>query len=230
MMRFGLLVIVVLAIAILPAQGEEHAPPPSKQKIKALVDRLVSPNPKPITEEEDPRVAPDLRLPPGFDREKQAPVLQAHSELGKLGIQAFPILIERWEDKRYSLTTSNAWSGFYRNRAVGKVCQTIIFDQLQPYGCVQENDRFGGQPKPPCPRYPEMILFSQEAAKQWWEKHKDKNLNQMQLEALDWVIAEEAKDPKKFSDEERQYLKKLRQELKTGGKPLPPGNYLGSAT
>ena len=83
MMRFGLLVIVVLAIAILPAQGEEHAPPPSKQKIKALVDRLVSPNPKPITEEEDPRVAPDLRLPPGFDREKQAPVLQAALGVGE---------------------------------------------------------------------------------------------------------------------------------------------------
>ena len=98
MMRFGLLVIVVLAIAILPAQGEEHSPPPSKQKIKALVDRLVSPNPKPITEEEDPRVAPDLRLPPGFDREKQRGAPSAGSELGKLGIQAFPILIERWED------------------------------------------------------------------------------------------------------------------------------------
>ena len=90
MMRFGLLVIVVLAIAILPAQGEEHAPPPSKQKIKALVDRLVSPNPKPITEEEDPRVAPDLRLPPGFDREKQAPVLQGARSWGNLEFRRFP--------------------------------------------------------------------------------------------------------------------------------------------
>jgi hypothetical protein len=46
----------------------------------------------------------------------------------------------------------------------------------------------------------------------------------MQCEALDWVIAEEAKRPKDFTDKEREGLQRVRKQLE-GGKPLPAGNY-----
>ena len=224
MRRCGLLVIAVLVGAAAPSHGGKHAPAQPEQKIKDLIDQLVSPNPKPITAEEDHNVGPHYRLPPGFDREKQKPVSQAHEELEKLGTRAFPFLIDRWGDKRYSFTTSNELSGWCRNQTVGKVCQTIIYGQLQPYGYWQA---IGRDPRGTAfrPRYPETFLSSKEAAKQWWEKRKEKRLDEMQLEVLDWVIAEEAKHARKFSDKERQYLKKVRQTLSTSGKPLPPGSY-----
>jgi hypothetical protein len=45
----------------------------------------------------------------------------------------------------------------------------------------------------------------------------------MQLEVLDWVIADEAKRPDAFSDKEKQYLQDLRTGLVKGGNSLPPG-------
>ena len=44
----------------------------------------------------------------------------------------------------------------------------------------------------------------------------------MQLEVLDWLIGEEAKRPRNFSDAERRELQALRKKLVQGGKPLPP--------
>jgi len=67
------------------------------------------------------------------------------------------------------------------------------------------------------------FLNSQKAARKWWEENKDKTLAQMQLEVLDWVIAEEAKRPGDFTDAERRELQDLRKKLEKGGKSLPPG-------
>jgi hypothetical protein len=64
-------------------------------------------------------------------------------------------------------------------------------------------------------------LSSKDAAKNWLEKRKDKPLGQLQLEVLDWVIAEEAKQPSKYSDEERSHLREIRKNLEGGQKPLP---------
>jgi hypothetical protein len=52
----------------------------------------------------------------------------------------------------------------------------------------------------------------------------------MQLNALDWVIAEEAKRPRDFKNEEIKHLQRVRKELLQSGKPLPvqaPGSYEG---
>jgi hypothetical protein len=195
--------------------------PPTEKQIKALIDQLVSPNPKPRINK---MRAPSIDLPPGFDRKKQDKVHLARSKLVKLGPLAFPYLIESQNDERYSLTTCDDLSGWFNNESVGYVCRTIIFGQLQPYGYWPE---VGGDPrgKPHRPSYPGHFLKSQEAEKAWWEKNKEKTLCQMQLEALSWVIAEEAKRPGDFTDEEKQYLQKLRKKLVEGGKPLPAGNY-----
>jgi len=206
------------------AHSGRKTPPTSDKTIKALIEQLASPNPKPITGDEEPKVGPDYRLPPGFNHEKQVPVREARSALRILGSQAFPMLIERWDDKRYSLTVANGLSGWCRNQTVGKVCQTIIYDHIQPYGYWQSIGR-DPRGKPLRPRYPEEFISSQETARIWWEKHKDKTLQQMQLEVLDWIIAEEAKQPKKYVDRERQYLQQVHQKLIEGKNPLPPGNY-----
>jgi hypothetical protein len=199
--------------------------PPTEKEIKALIDQLASPNPKPIINK---RGAPSIDLPPGFDRKKQDKVHLARSKLVELGTLAFPSLIESDKDERYSLTTSNGLSGWFYNESVGRVCRTIIFDQLQPYGYWQA---VGGDPRgnPHRPSYPGNFLKSQEAAKAWWEKNKEKSLYQMQLETLNWVIAEEAKRPGDFTDKEKQCLQKLRKKLVGAGKPLPAGSYYANA-
>ena len=198
---------------------------PTEQEIKALLDKLVSPNPKPITDEDrDKHMAPD-RQSPALDEKKQGEVRRARIELRKLGSDTFQFLIDRWKDDRYSLTVENMLSGYSRNQSVGRVCQTILYDQIQPYGYWQSSGGPDPRSKPMRPCYPEKFLSSQEAARQWWKKHKAKPLDQIQLEVLDWVIAEEGKSPKKFSNKEKSNLQQIRRKLLTGGKPLPPGNY-----
>jgi hypothetical protein len=206
------------------AKDDSKKAPPTEKEIKALIDQLASPNPKPIINKSG---APSINLPPGFDRKKQDKVHLARSKLVELGHLAFPALIESWNDERYSLTTCNSLSDWFYNESVGHVCQTIIFDQLRPYGYWQETD---GDPrdKPHRPSYPGRFLDSQKEAKSWWEKNKEMALYQMQVEALNWVIAEEAKHLGDFTDGEKRYLQKLRTELVQGGKPLPAGDYYAS--
>jgi hypothetical protein len=171
-------------------------------------------------------------LPRDFDRVKQQQVDRAISKLLRLGPQAFPFLIERWGDDRYCLTASDGISGAFLHKTVGQICQAIIFAQLQPYGHWPAGypDPERNRRPPHRPRYPDRFLGSQESARQWWQKNKNKTLYQMQLEALDWVIAEEAKRPGDFKDEERKHLQQLRKKLVQGDKPLSVqgvGNYDG---
>jgi hypothetical protein len=196
----------------------------TEQEIKTMVDNLVSPNPKPITGDDDPKEAPEYRLPTGFDKEKQKLVRKAVDDLTGLGIRAFPFLIDRWADGRYCLTISEGLNGYCRNQTVGKTCQMIIFGQIQPYGYWYGIDSVGLKLLW-RPSYPNHFLASKEDAKKWYEQHKSKTLFEIQLEALDWVIAEEAKDSKKYPEKEREFLQKLRNDLVQNKKPITRGSY-----
>src|SRR5262249_52744287 len=172
---------------------------PSDREIKALVAQLVSPNPKPIIGDGKERAALHFRLPKEFDRKKQKYVVDAWGKLRQLGPRAFPFLIEQWENDKYCLTVQHGLSSACYNLTVGEVCQRIVADQLQPYSFWPKVDD-DPRGKPKRPSYPLTQLRTKKAAEQWWAKHKDKTLYQMQLEALDWVIAEEAKRPRDFTD------------------------------
>lgn len=214
----------ILILSSVQAFAEEEKKPATKQEIETLVARLISPNPKPITGDDDKSVAPDYRLPPGFDKAKQLPVLQARVDLAELGLQAFPYLIDKWDDKQHCITMFHSLSEYSHNVTVGFVCQKILFDQLQPYSIWprSEDDPRG---KPKRPSYPSAHLRNQREAREWWEKHKTKTMFEIQLEVLDWVIAEEAKRPADYSDEEREFVKMIREELLRRRVPMPPGNY-----
>jgi hypothetical protein len=205
--------------------SEENKPPLSEREIRTLIDRLVSPYPK-----------PQDGLPPGFGQDKQKAVREAVYEtctkLNALGKEAFPYLIERWEDKQYCLTVSNApFPGCHHNLTVGDVCQRLIYGQVQPSGCRQvygpslSTSAIYQPPTAPSlrPVYPVVFLPSKEKARQWWEKNKGKRLQEIQLEVLDWIIAEEAKQPKEVSDLERQELQTTRRKLASSEKPLSSG-------
>jgi hypothetical protein len=212
---------VVAALLVSPASwvcAGEKPKALSDQEIKALVAQLVSPNRGPIIRDTT------FRFSKGFDRNKQEKVADAWGKLRHLGPRAFPFLMERWGDDVYCLTVSHGLSGACYNLTVGQVCQRIVCDQLQPYSFwpkVDDDPR--GNPKRPS--YPLEFLRSKKSAERWWAKNKDKSLYQMQLDALDWVIAEEAKRPRDFTDKERQYLQKIRNKLVKDGKALPPGSH-----
>jgi hypothetical protein len=211
-----------------PADGGAKPQPPSAKEIKALIDQLVSPNRKPDVREGDSAAR---GLPRDFDRKKQQQVDRAISKLRQLGPRAFPFLIKRWGDERYCLTAEDSISGAFLHKTVGQVCRAIIFDQLQPYGTWPKGYSPDHTRRPPRrPGYPGTFLGSPESAKKWWKKNKDKALDQMQLDALDWIIAEEAKRSGDFKDEERKELRRIRKQLVESGKPLPGGkvgNYDG---
>lgn len=174
--------------------------------------------------DEDGSVGRRYKTPDGFDAAKQQQVYDAEARLKRPGAAAFPYLIERWHDERYSLTTENGLSGACHNQSVGEVCRTIFFDQLQPYGYWQ---RSGGDPRrrPLRPSYPDAFLTSADDAKRWWQTNKDKSLLAMQVMVVDWIIAEEAKKPSDFTDGDRAYLAKFRADLIESHKPVTWGNY-----
>jgi hypothetical protein len=216
MMHWGSLVVGLVLSQATPAPGG-GGPPPSAKEIKALIDELVSPNPAPDTAKlQASEAKPDGGFPPGYDHKKQEQVHRARSKLLQLGPRAIPFLIERWRDDRYCMTVEEAE---YINQSVGAICRSIISLELQPYGCAPKGH---GDPrgKPWRPSYPGRFLGAQESARRWWTKNKDRTLYEMQLEALDWVIAEEAKRPRDFKDEERMELERLRKELVQRGKPF----------
>jgi hypothetical protein len=214
-----------LVVGVVLSQGTPACPGEKRQsrtadEIKALIEGLISPNAAPDTAKlKASEGRADGGFPRDFDHKKQKQVHRACAKLTELGPQAFPFLIERREDKRYCTTTEIAE---YVNESVGAICRQIIDNQLQPYGHFQMGyeDPRG---KPMRPDYAWTFLKSQNVARQWWEKHKDKTLAQMQREVLDWVIAEEAKRQGDFTDEERRELAGLRRKLGQGGKPLPAG-------
>jgi hypothetical protein len=220
MLRWGWLLVGFVLSQATPASWGEKPQPPTATEIKKLIDGLVSPNPAPDPDKlKASETKADGGFPRDFDHTKQQQVHRTCRKLTALGPQAFPFLIQRWEDKRYCLTTEIA---AYQNWSVGQICRWIIDGQLQPYGHFQA---VCGDPrrKPPRPVYVGTFLGSQKAARQWWEKKKDKTLSQIQLEVLDWVIAAESKRRGDSTKQERRYLWDLRKKLVKGGKPLPPG-------
>ena len=155
----------------------------------------------------------------GYDKKTQEDVLRAHSELHDLGPSAFPYLFEHFADERYSLTADRGSA--YDNFTVGDVCYDIVADQLQPYGVLTEGEGADARRRPSRPDYPRHIrLRDLKTAQTWWELHKKMTLREIQMEALQWVIDEEAKAPTRYSDSERRWLAETLESLRKSDKPL----------
>jgi hypothetical protein len=58
---------------------------------------------------------------------------------------------------------------------------------------------------------------------EWWKTHRTKTLRDLQIEALEWTIAEEEKRPKDYSVEERSELRQMLKELRQSKEALKPG-------
>ncbi len=204
--------IVLTMLALTAFAGDKS--PPTEREITALIEQLVSPNVVTPTDDCWPE------HPPNYDREAQKRVLAAMQELRAMGLPAFPHLLARIDDKRYCLTEDAASCEFAFS--VGTICYRTVDTHLQPYGPHTKGE---GDPRERASR-PNYIrqqkLTTPKVFQTWWKVSKDKTMRDVQIEVLEWTIAEEERRPKDFSVEERKYLKGVLIGLRKSDKALPP--------
>ena len=103
---------------------------------------------------------------------------------------------------------------------VGHVCLDMVSDYLQPLGTLARQAPGQRSSKPvsrPC--YADHWLGDQQSAKKWWASHKDMKLAELQVEVLEWIIAEEAKTPGDYPDIEGVFLMECLSTIRSTGKP-----------
>ena len=220
--------VITLAVLILgwtkvAMPAADGAAEPSPKEIAALVERLASSNQRPAAYPEVHR-SPEAVYPQGYDRAAQKIVWQAYRDLRRLGPLAFPELLEHLDDHRYSLTgdTGNVET----NLEVGFLCRWLLQQQICPFSSVVVGEGYTTGtlaygtlvvgPKGEAPERPDYLshlLRDRAEARAWALEHRSYSLRDLQEEALEWMIAEEATDPKTYDREERTALRSLLREL-----------------
>jgi len=206
------LLIALLSAACYGADDETV----TDEQIEALVNDLVSPNQPPRTG------GVYARFPAGYDREAQKRVRRAFHKLRELAPRSFPFLFDHFDDKRYSLTEDSGDTD--KNYTVGQLCRDILASHLQPdvWGHKEGGTSFRRRPSEPD-YLAHYKLFQPEHARKWWAGRKDKWLRELQLEVLEWILAEETASPETYSDAQRERTKKCLDELRESKSPLKPG-------
>jgi hypothetical protein len=191
--------------------------------VKALIEQLASRNERPraYPESDD---SPEAEYPKNYNKAAQKQVWIAYHKLENLGPKAYPQLIEHLDDKRYSLTVDTG--KVESNINVGFLCRWIIEHQASPFYAIVAGDGYttgkaawdnliiGPRGEAPWrPNYARFLFSDRERARKWATKSQTYTLRHIQHEALEWMIAEEAKDTKTFDLEERTSLKSLLREL-----------------
>ena len=211
----GQLIWTAMFAAACHSGGLNRAEAKEPVKIDRLVRELASPN-KPALIEDG-----TASYPPGYDKKAQGRVRSAFHQLLDLGLPTFPHLLKHLDDKRYSVTEEDTIEGDWHNYSVGDLCYLVFSSHLQPYGDYYALGKGDPRERPRRPSYFEHCHLSDPvAAKKWWRARKDKTLVELQIEALKWVIAEEAKRPKDYSDRERKYLARALNDMRATGRPL----------
>ena len=186
----------------------------TKETVDALVEQLASKNPTP--QEVDGGTAD---YPPNYDKKLQKPIYETYRKLNVLGVKAFPHLIDHFDDRRYALTADGGSMDI--NFSVGELCYYIVELQIQPdkgWTVGKGDPRFRAF----RPHFPKHIkLRDKESAMKWWEQNKTRSLAEIQILVTEWAIAEEAKRPTEYTDEERKALQKSLDDLRRTDKPIP---------
>ncbi|MCY2987152.1 MAG: hypothetical protein NTY19_04690 [Planctomycetota bacterium] len=169
------------------------------KKIETLIDKLASENDRPQAVR-DKTGRRTTVFPSGWSEEKQDAVFRAADELVKMGVRAFPQLIEHFDDDRYSYSHEalNAAPGdrVYYNENVGRHCRKIVREQLHKYEIWGEPlSGFGPT------RWGPPGFDNNDAARRWWEQNKDKPLWRLQADALQWAIDVETEYREQKHDE-----------------------------
>ena len=164
----------------------------TREDVERLVAQLRSKN-KPLNPAGG-RLVPKPENRKGYDKQAQQHVALAEHKLAALGKDAFPVLIEHLNDKEYSLSFATS---LLRDFSVGEVCFMLIESQVHLTGTgYQTRDGADGKSYT-YPRYFSQycgnVWFTQDGVRNWWSEHEHQSLREMQIDALEWAIAEEQK-------------------------------------
>lgn len=205
--------VVILHGLDLPARAADPKP-----SIKELVAKLRSPNAPPLKVKGMEQRYVESK---SFSWAAQGQVHQAWDKLSEAGPEAIPALIEHFDNAAYSTTIASPLSDYWHNKSVGWVAREIVASQVRPFGQWQVGE---GDPRDreARPDYARAHFGDKRAAEKWWKSREKLSLRELQLEAVEWTIAEEAKSPDEYSYEERAHLESLRKKLER--ESLPPGN------
>lgn len=204
--------IVIMAVSVAMPQTAiaEEATKEEAAKINELIEELASPN-------DANRLIPTkqyLKFPPDWDHAAQGRVGQAATSLAKMGITAFPLLIEHASDERFSFV-SKSGNGAMRAMPVGDACGRIIEVQLDVF------EQIGIYPRM-YPSYFGSVVKDEDnpkaegndSLKKWWEERKDKSLVELQIESFEWAIEQQTQllgEWKADKRREKDDLKNLQQ-------------------
>jgi len=146
--------------------------------------------------------------------------IQAAEKLTKQGTNAFPKLLEHLNDNRQSVAFRRVIP-----HDVGDACFCIIRGQIfnLPGDYKGSFYRVGADEKLHArPLFFKPALFDRKTLPKWLEQRKDKTLQEMQIEALTWLIEQERKIGFRNVEGKEAYLYPLERRLddiKTG-RPL----------
>lgn len=171
--------------------------------VPGLIGALASPNTPPTVGWPN-----EPRYPQGFDHAVQKRVLAARQALEEKGAAAFPDLIGRLSDARYSCTASYA---AWVNLTVGNVCGQIVEDQVVSRHDFSYKSRMGQDGRQ---HGHQSYMGAQGGLEKWWSTHSTQSLREMKIEALQWAIAREENVGFPRPNDRKYHLEPLQTELR----------------
>ena len=109
------------------------------------------------------------------------------------------------------------------NKTVGQVCVHLVDSHLEPYSALGgPGSRFSQRSRRPPNYFAHFKLGEPKTAHEWWETRKEKSLKELQIEVLEWVISEEEKLAGKYTDNDRDSMRKKLGDLRMQDNPIPP--------
>ena len=196
-----------LLASLAHAQQESPITQVDESQIAAWIEQLASTNSAPVRKEEGHQV---LRRPVNWDEEAQNRVQEAYARLAQAGKQAFPQLLQSLQDIRYSMTVAYAEEV---NLSVGDACRRIITNQIEVVG-MRYKSRLGADGKSHmCPGFIDNRYRGN--LPKWWRENKEKSLVDMQVDALSWRIAQEARIGFTNQEQHDRYMGELLDKLST---------------
>lgn len=184
----------------------ETADKESVKEIERLIEQLAISD-KPAAME--PVYTPSIDTP---RTDKRVIAFEAAKKLKTYGKAAFPFLLAHLDDNRQSVAFRRVIP-----HTVGLSCLCIIEDQIialpsDYQGSFYRKGKDGELH--PRPRFMEPHLFTSKTIAQYLEDRKDKSLEEMQVEALEWLIEQEKKIGFQSEEQENEILGPLRRRLR----------------
>jgi len=155
----------------LPKQADEARRSVKKLSNDQLVEGLASKNRQPTVRHAMVDVFPD-----GYNVGQQQYVTYCFDEIIARGRDAFSVLVDHLEDRRYSCLQGSSIEPYCRT--VGNVCHFALYSQVRPWPA-----RLYGPNYRPLIRESAYVIPPASEGATWFETRKDKSLLEMQTEA-----------------------------------------------